>query len=123
MTSWSIACHVPLSMEFLGKNTGVGCYSLLQGIFLTQGSSLCLLHCRQILYHLSHQGSPVALKHAVNSRAREPLILYRFLIFRMKAYVKKGSIKCCGCWVQFRIRPGDKDLNAYSFGGGGGPGS
>ena len=57
MTSWSIACHVPLSMEFLGKNTGVGCYSLLQGIFLTQGSSLCLLHCRQILYHLSHQGS------------------------------------------------------------------
>ena len=41
-----------------GKNTGVGSYPLLQGIFLTQGSNLGLLHCRQILYYLSHQGSP-----------------------------------------------------------------
>ena len=40
------------------KNTGVGCHSLLQGIFLTQGSNPGPLHCRQILYHLSHQGSP-----------------------------------------------------------------
>ena len=30
---------------------------LLQGIFLTRGSNPGLLHCRQILYHLSHQGS------------------------------------------------------------------
>ena len=34
-----------------GQNTGMGCYSLLQGIFPTQGWKLCLLHCRQILYH------------------------------------------------------------------------
>ena len=40
------------------KNTGVGSHSLLQGIFLTQGLNTGLLHCRQILYHLSHQGSP-----------------------------------------------------------------
>ena len=33
-------------------------HSLLQGIFPTQGSNLGLLHCRQILHHLSHQGSP-----------------------------------------------------------------
>ena len=39
-----------------GKNTGVGCHSLLQGIFPTQGSNLGLLHCRQFIYHLSHQG-------------------------------------------------------------------
>ena len=39
-----------------GKNTGVGCHALLQGIFPTQGlnpSLLGLLYCRQILYHLS----------------------------------------------------------------------
>ena len=42
-----------------GKNTGVGCHSLLQGIFLTQGSNPGLQHCRHILYHLSHQGSLV----------------------------------------------------------------
>ena len=32
----------------------MGCHFLIQGIFLTQGSNLCLLHDRQILYHLSH---------------------------------------------------------------------
>ena len=42
-----------------GKNTGVGCHFFLQRIFSTQGSNLGLLHCRRILYHLSHQGSPV----------------------------------------------------------------
>ena len=40
-----------------GKNTGGGCRLFLQGIFPTQGSNPGLLHCRQILYHLSHQGS------------------------------------------------------------------
>ena len=39
----------------LGQNTGVGSLSLLQGIFPKQGSNPGLLHCRQILYHLSHQ--------------------------------------------------------------------
>ena len=37
-----------------GKNTGVGCHFLLQGIIPTQGlnwNPLCLLHCRQILYY------------------------------------------------------------------------
>ena len=37
-----------------GKNTGVGCHSLLQGIFQTQGLNLSLPHSRQILYHLNH---------------------------------------------------------------------
>ena len=41
-----------------GKNTGVGCHAFLQGIFLAQGSNPGLPHCRQILYQLSHQGSP-----------------------------------------------------------------
>ena len=44
--------------DFPGKNTWVGCHPLLQGIFLTQRSNPGLLHSRQILYHLSHQGSP-----------------------------------------------------------------
>ena len=41
---------------FPGKNTGVGCHFLLQGIVPTQGLNPGLLHCR--LYRLSHQGSP-----------------------------------------------------------------
>ena len=44
------------------KNTGVGCHFLLQGIFPTQGSNPGLLHCRQILYCLSHLGRPRILE-------------------------------------------------------------
>ena len=50
-------CSLPSSSihgDSLGKNTGVGCHSLLQGIFLTQGLNLHflrLLRCRWILYH------------------------------------------------------------------------
>ena len=38
-----------------GKNAGVSCHFLLQGVFLPQGLNLGLLQCREILYHLSHQ--------------------------------------------------------------------
>ena len=44
--------------DSLGKNIGVGCHFLLQGIFPTLGLNLGLLHCRRILYHLGHQESP-----------------------------------------------------------------
>ena len=44
--------------NFLGKNTRVGCHFLLQRNFPTQGCNSRRLHCRQILYWLSHQGSP-----------------------------------------------------------------
>ena len=40
------------------RETEMGTLSLLQGIFLTQGLNPGLPHCRQTLYHLSHQGSP-----------------------------------------------------------------
>ena len=45
-------------MEFSRQDTWVGCHSLLQGIFPTPGSNPGLLHCRYILYWLSHQRSP-----------------------------------------------------------------
>ena len=45
------------------KNTRVGSHSLFQGIFLTQGQNPYLLHCGQILYHLSYQGSPDVYRH------------------------------------------------------------
>ena len=54
-------CRLPGSSihgDSPGKNTGVGCHALLQGIFLTQGSNLGLLQCKQILYQQGHQGSP-----------------------------------------------------------------
>ena len=43
-TPWTAARQAPLSMDFPGKNTGVGCHFLLQGIFLTQGLNPRPLH-------------------------------------------------------------------------------
>ena len=57
-TPGAVACQVLCPWDSTGENTGVGCHFLLQGVFLTQGwSNSWLLHCRHILYHLSHQGN------------------------------------------------------------------
>ena len=46
----------------LGQDTGVGSFSLLQGVFPTQGLNPGLPHYGQILYQLSHKGSPRILE-------------------------------------------------------------
>ena len=52
-----------------GQNTGVGSLFLLQGIFPAQGSNWGLLHCRQILYQLSYQGSPINIHYIIRRRS------------------------------------------------------
>ena len=62
--SWTVAHQDLCPWNFPGKNTGVGCYCLLQGIFLTQGLNPCLLsllHCRRILYHWTTKEVPQIL--------------------------------------------------------------
>ena len=57
------------------QNTGVGSLSLLQGIFPTQGSNPGLPHGRQVLYQLSHRGSPRRLEwvaYLISSRSSWP---------------------------------------------------
>ena len=54
-TPWTVAHQAPLSMDFPGKNTGVGGHFLLQWIFPTQGSNLCLRHWQADSLPLSHQ--------------------------------------------------------------------
>ena len=72
MTNWGM-----LPIEVKGKVTQLcpGSLSLLQGIFPTQGLNPGLLHCRQILYQLSHNGSPRILEwvaHSFSSRSPWP---------------------------------------------------
>ena len=55
VTSCTVAGHPPMS---IGKNTGVGCHFLLQGIFLTQGLNPLLLHWQVDSLSLSQVGSP-----------------------------------------------------------------
>ena len=57
--SHSVVSDLYSPWNSLGQNTGVSSLSFLQGIFPTQGSNPGLLHCRQILYHLNQQGSPI----------------------------------------------------------------
>ena len=56
VTLWTVACRLLCPWDSPSKNTGVDCHFLLQGIILTQGLNPGLLHGRQILYHLIHQG-------------------------------------------------------------------
>ena len=64
--------HVPYSpWNSLGLDTGVGSLSLLQGIFPTQGSNSGLPHCRQILYQLSYQRSPLNKKLLTNLLSKD----------------------------------------------------
>ena len=74
-----------------GKNTGVGCYPLLQGIVPTQGSNQGLLHCRRILYHLSHRRSPRTL----------------LLVFKSPAVLEQNLATCSfsmNYWVELAIK-------------------
>ena len=63
------------------QNTGVGCLSLLQRIFPTQGSNLGFPQCRRILYQLSHKGSPRILE----------CVAYPFSSISSQPRIKPGS--------------------------------
>ena len=67
------------------KNIGVGSLSLLQGIFPTQESNQALLHCRQILYQLSHEGFCFTDKFTCKQYHR----IFAFLSFKRK-YENQG---------------------------------
>ena len=71
-TPWTVAQQTPLSRNSPEKNTEVGSHSLLQGSFLTHGSNLGLLHCRQILYHLSHHQRPIQILKAAREKRQIP---------------------------------------------------
>ena len=67
----SPALHVnslPLEPPRKPKNTGLGSLFLLQGIFLIQELNQGLLHCRQILYQQSYQGSPYKSGYRASNR-------------------------------------------------------
>ena len=68
-----------------GKNTGGGCHALLQGIFPTQGSNPGLLHCRQTLYPLSHQGSPIICRRRLS-------LIYQVLLIQCSLGVRLGRL-------------------------------
>ena len=68
---------------------GVGSHSLLQGIFLNQGSNPGPPHCRQILYHLSHQGSLILyFKNPKDQKTVRINEFYKVAIFKLNISVE-----------------------------------
>ena len=80
---------LPAESQGKPKNTGVGRLSLLQWIFLTKESNRGLLHCRQILYQLSYQGSPTIVRPFIKSVLLQikPLICHH-----------SSRLRCNLCW-------------------------
>ena len=72
-----------------GKNSGVGCHFLLQGIFPIQELNPGLLHCRQIPYHLSPQGSAIPVDKAIYLNLRVLLLMNLILKQILKQTVNK----------------------------------
>ena len=117
-----------------GKSTGVGCHFLLQMIYLTQGLNPDLPHCRKMLYHLSHQGSPIPKKGNAKKCSKSCTIafishaskvLLKILQVRLQQYmnpelpdVQAGFRKGRGtrdhvaniCWIIKKARVPEKHL-------------
>ena len=75
-------CKLLCPWSSQGKDTRAGCHSLLPGIFLTQGSNPGLLHCRQTLSPLSHQGSPALVRRFRRDWRQEALSCQRWAVLR-----------------------------------------
>ena len=83
-------------MEFSRKNIRVGCHVPLQGIFLTQGLNLHLLHCRKILCHYTTQEAPhlYVVVH-ISSAPPGPLVDGCILFFSFNFYWTIVALQCC----------------------------
>ena len=93
--------------DFPGKNTGVGCHFLLQGIFPTQGLNLCLLHLlhwQVILYHWATLGSlPLAIPPLQSKRFSRELSSRPQLVFlrSLKSKLQENNLISTSVRLQF----------------------
>ena len=93
-----------------GKNTGMACHALLQGIFPTQGLNPGLPHCKQILYHLSHQRSSKRRGGRLN---REGIYVYIQLIYVVTQ--QKPTQHCKAIFPQLKNKFRKKRIFASIF--------
>ena len=90
--------------DFPGKNTGVGWHFLLHGIFLTQGSNLCLQFCRWILYHWASWEAHIYTHTHTHTHTYIDRYRFFFRFFSLIGYYKILSIGPCAfcpCWLLY----------------------
>ena len=95
VTPWTVVHQAPL-WNYPGKNTGVVSHSFLQGIFLTQGSNPGLLHCRQILYCLSHQFVMIHMQMFLLQKEKKRA---QFFCYQYHAFFHFLSMQCMSRWL------------------------
>ena len=103
VTPWTVTHQAPLSMESPGKNTGVNCHFLLQGIFPTQGLNLRLLHWQVDSVTTDPLGKPplhsnfnlIQKSWSRNCFIRS-IIWLTFAKSYIQFYLKKSSLRCEG---------------------------
>ena len=101
---------LPAEPQGMTKNTGVGGLSLLQQTFPMQESNRSLLHCRQILYQLSYQGSPIQgpskaqfkyhLFHNISPSSSVKFVFFLSILFFFNFCLFLAVLGLC-CWVGF----------------------
>ena len=99
-----------------GKNTGVGCHALLQEIFLTQESNQGLMHYKQILCQLSHQGSPSRYAYLFIIYFLFLCIFSLHLLIVLSRMLKRGNHCHNGKTKQLFFFQTSRRLEAISFG-------
>ena len=92
LTPWIVATKLLCPWDFLGKNTRVGCHFLLQEIFSTQGSNLCLLLGRHLLHW---QADSLPLSHQqVHMYLNKQIKIWNDTIFLVIAFRDVGLFLC-----------------------------
>ena len=77
---WTVATRLLCPWHFPGKNTGVDCHFLLQGVFPTQGSNPCLFHCRRIIYHWATRAALMHL-YTIQNHMQHRCIVHIYKVF------------------------------------------
>ena len=93
-TLWTVVYRLRCPWDSPSKNIGVGCPSLLQGIFPTQGSNSGLPHRRRNLYRLSHQKSPASIYFSSNPLLYSLDQRTAFFLFSSFYSFFKCQVKC-----------------------------
>ena len=93
VTPWTVACQAPLPLVSPGKNTGVGCLFLPQGIFPNQESNLGIFPGRQILYQLELWGKPylVLISSSIKTQSVPPRLWCILGVLLKNTYLSKNS--------------------------------
>ena len=105
---WPCGLYSPWNSP--GQNTGVGNLSLLEGIFPIQVSNPGILHCRQILYQLSHKGSEAEVSEAEINISPWSISPWHFFFFSGSSVSLKLSLDIWRFLVHVLLKPSLKDF-------------